>query len=214
MADVEILLSEYIAEHRSGGDADPVEYLDQVEGTDRAELAELIDGYLARSPGQAWDPEAFRGSPAERLAEQLGASFQGHSGLWPVVLRRLRDRAQLTRDVVVERMTETLGVGGQEEQVGEYLHEMEHGLLPSRGVSQRALDALGGVLGTSGEFLRRIGEPFSEGGGPAEGPVFARIAMADEALPATPQSPGATSPGMPSREGDRGREVDELFTGG
>jgi len=70
------------------------------------------------------------------------------------------------------------------------------------------------VLGTSGEFLRRIGEPFSEGGGPAEGPVFARIAMADEALRAAPQSPGATSLGMPSREEDRGREVDELFTGG
>lgn len=211
MADVEQLLSDYIAEHRAGGEADPVEYLDQVDGTARAELAELLDVYLARSEGQAWDAVAYRGSPAERMTEQLSASFAGQSGLWPVVLRRLRDRAQLTRDIVVARLAQNLDASGQEERVAEYLNDMEHGALPSSGVSQKALDALGAVLGTSGEFLRRIGEPFGEGAGPAEGPVFARTALADAAYDEV-ASPAAMA--SPADVDEGAQRIDELFTGG
>lgn len=211
MSDVDRLLSEYIAEHRGGGEADPVGYLDRVQGTDRAELAELIDAYLARSPGQPWDAAAFAGSSAERLAEGMAEAFGGQAGLWPVVLPRLRDRARLKRDEVVARLAEALGISGREEKVERYYHGMEHGSLPSTGVSSRVLNALGGIVGASGEFLRSIGEPFAEGPGPAEGPVFARattraaefqVEVADELRTAAPQ---------PSEEWD---DVDELFRGG
>ena len=110
MADVEKLLSEYIAEHRAGGAADPIEYLDQLQGTDRDELALLIDAYLARSPGRSWDREAFSGSTSERLTESLARSLEGASGLWPTILPRLRDRAQITRGALVHRLAEALGV--------------------------------------------------------------------------------------------------------
>ena len=46
MADVERLLHEFIAEDRSGGDADPLAYLRRARGADRAELEALIDAYL------------------------------------------------------------------------------------------------------------------------------------------------------------------------
>ena len=71
--DVQKLLSEYIAEHRAGGEADPLAYLERADEGDRPELAPLIDGYLARSPGRDWDPEAYAGSAAERVADELGA---------------------------------------------------------------------------------------------------------------------------------------------
>ncbi len=77
MTDVDRLLEQYIQQHRSGGDASPRPYLDQLEGTDRAELATLIDAYLARAPGREWDPEAYAGSPAEQLVSSLSESLEG-----------------------------------------------------------------------------------------------------------------------------------------
>jgi hypothetical protein len=163
MADVEKLLSEYIAEHRAGGAADPVEYLDRLEGTHREELATLIDAYLARSPGRPWDPAAFTGSASERLTESLARSLEGASGLWPTILPRLRDRAQVKRDDLVRRLAEALGVPDREQKVEGYYHEMEQGLLPSAGVSSKVLEALSGIVGASADFLRKAGEPLGTG---------------------------------------------------
>jgi hypothetical protein len=210
VSDVDRLLSEYIAEHQAGGRAEPREYLERVEGADREELAELIDAYLARSPGAAWDPEAFRGSAAARLSESIERSLAGQSGLWPVLLPRLRDRVQLKRSDLVARLAETLGVADSVDKVDGYYHEMEQGLLPSHGVSSRVLDGIGGLVGASGEFLRRAGEPFGAGTGRAEGPVFARTA-----------TPDAEYDGTTTRDEQRSAEptddwdqVDRLFRGG
>src|SRR4051812_47726848 len=104
MTNVDRLLEQYIQEHRSGGDADPLAYLDRLEGTDRAELAALIDAYLERAPGREWDPEAFKGSPAEQLVKSLSESLEGVSGSWPVLLPELRNRAKLARDALVARL--------------------------------------------------------------------------------------------------------------
>src|SRR5690242_738873 len=79
MPDVDELLKQYIEDHRAGGEADPRGYLAQVEGTDRSELAALIDAYLVRSPGQPWDEGAYTGSPAERVVESLRESLAGSS---------------------------------------------------------------------------------------------------------------------------------------
>ena len=133
MADVDKLYSDYIAEHKAGGKADPLEYLNRVEGVDRDELTELIDAYLARSPGQAWDAEAYAGSSAERAAESVARSLEGVSGWWPTVLPRMRAAARLTRAQVVERLSASLGATGREEKVAGYYHQMEQGSLPVRG---------------------------------------------------------------------------------
>jgi hypothetical protein len=212
MADIERLLSDYIAEHRAGGAADPLEYMDRLEGADREELGELIDAYLARAPGRPWEPDAFSGSPAERLGEAIERSLAGRAGLWPVVLPRLRERAQVKRSEVVAGLAAGLGFAERADKVAGYYHEMEHGLLPSIGVSARVLEALGTIVGASAEFLRRAGEPFGAGPGPAQGPVFARTAR-----PA-PEHERTVERAAPAA-GDRAEdaewdEVDELFRGG
>lgn len=213
MAEVEQLLSEYIAEHRAGGAADPIAYLDQLKGTDRDELAALIDAYLARSPGRTWDPDAYGGSVPERVAEGLARSLEGASGLWPTILPRLRDRAQITRTELVRRLAQALGVGDQQEKVESYYHAMEQGLLPSAGVSSRVLEALGGIVGASAEFLRRSGEPLGEGGLTVDAAaVYTRRAYPDERYEAAEHELGMPAPSEPAeREWD---EVDELFRGG
>ena len=215
MADVEKLLSEYIAEHRAQGSASPLPYLERVEGTDRAELVELIDAYLVRSPGREWDADAYKGSDAERAAEAITRALGGSAGWWPVVLPRLRARAELTRAAVVERLSAALGAGGREEKVGGYYHGMEQGTLDSNGVSSRVLAALAEIYGASAEYLREIGSKVGPGPGAAPGaaPAMMRKAFPDpqyvEVVAETVE--GMASPAEAAAERD---EIDELFTGG
>ena len=213
MSDVDRLLSEYMAEYRESGGADPLAYLDQLEGTDREELAALLDAYLQRAPGREWDPDAYRGSAAERLVESLNRSLAGRAGLWPVLLPRLRERAQVKRAELVERLGQALGVADREEKVASYYHAMEQGTLESKGVSDRVLSALGKIVGASVESLRKAGEQLAEGvelGDAGTDPAFTRMRAADDQELAAPAAPASRAP-----EGDEDwDEVDELFRGG
>ena len=217
MADVDSLFRDYVAEHKAGGEADPRRYLRQLEGTNRAELAALIDGYLVRSPGQRWDPEKFSGSAAEQWAEAMARSLAGSAGTWPVLLPRLRERAKIRRAELVERLAAALGVGGQEEKVASYYHQMEQGQLPSKGVSSKVLEALAAIVGSSAEALRSAGEQVGEGGAPPAETVFARTAMPRPEYSERMASPGAEPPApAPQRASEPGQpdEVDRLFAGG
>jgi hypothetical protein len=211
MTDVDRLLREYIEEHRAGGEADPLAYVERLEGTDRAELEALIDAYLARAPGRDWDPEAYRGSPAEQVVAALTESLGGVSGSWPVLLPELRNRARIRRDELVGRLADALGVGGREEKVAYYYNQMEHGLLEPAGVSDRVLDALAAIVDTTRDALRRAGQRVAPPAA-AEGAVFARTAHPDADHLAAYAPRGQASPARGA--GPERDEVDELFLGG
>ncbi|MSO42491.1 MAG: hypothetical protein EXQ70_11495 [Solirubrobacterales bacterium] len=206
---VQQLLSEYVAAFKSGEGPSPLAYLDQLEGTDRAELEALIDGYLANAPGREFDPNSFAGSPAEKVAEGLTKSLTGSSGLWPALLPRLRERAQIKRKDLVERLAEALGATGKEQKVARYYHEMEQGFLPADRVSNKVLDALGSIVGESREALRKAGAAVTPSSASSEGVAFARttVVHADHD-PGEPPAPAAAGK-KPERD-----EIDELFTGG
>ena len=214
MSEVERLLDQYIAEHRAGGEADPVAYLERLAGTDREQLAVLIDAYLAHAPRRSWDPDAYAGSAEERLVESLDRAVNGVSGLWPVLLPRLRDRARLKRSELVSRLAEGIGFPERTEKVAGYYHEMEQGRLPATGVKARVLEGLGAILRASPEALREAGNALRpELTATADDAVFARTAQpsADrlEHVEAAPPPPAAR--GTPDGEWDEG---DELFRGG
>ena len=222
MTDVDRLLREYVREHRAGESPDPEPFLEQLEGRDRERLAALIQGYWETAPRRDWDPEAFKGSVAERVTSQLATEWSVRADDWQQALPTLRHRAKLKRDELVRELAGLLGVAGKEERVALRYHEMETGRLEPAGVSSKVLDALGGLLGVSTAWLRRVGEGLEEhgaGSGPAT--MYTRTAQPEEGyadlaaereLPAAPASPGEASPGEGSEaEWD---EVDRLFRGG
>lgn len=209
MSDVDRLLADYIAEHRAGGDADPRQHLSRATPAQRAELAALIDAYLARAPRQPVDPAAFRGSSAERTVDELERAIAGQAGLWPALLPRLRDRAGLKRSELVERLAAALGASGRKDKVAVYYHEMEQGRLPAQGVSDRVLESLGQLVGETAQALRDAGRALTSPGpaaASASRPAFARRAYGEPGA----EEPGA-APAPPAAEWD---EVDELFRGG
>jgi hypothetical protein len=211
MAELERLFTEFVERHLAGEEPDPWSYIEQLSGGEREELEELIDAYFVGAPPRSWDAAAYRGSSAERIADALDRSFRGQAGLWPAVLPRLRDRARLTRGALVERLAAALGVGERRDKVATYYHQMEQGSLPSAGVSGRVLDAIAGIVGASGEALRRAGEPLS--GEPTEDAAAALFTR--KARPAPEY--GAPAEAMKARDEDRKAEwdeVDELFRGG
>jgi hypothetical protein len=211
MADVEQLLRDYIREHRAGGDADPLAYLERVEGTDRRELEVLIDEYLVRAPRQRFDPEDYERSRAPALVSQIERAFEGESGTWPALLPRLRMSARLKRKELVKRLAEALGVPDRVDKVERYYNAMEHGTLPAPGVSDRVLAALGAIVGESGESLRAAGRALSPGAPPAApaSAVFARRAPWEaDAEAAAAQSVDRLASAEPWDE------VDALFRGG
>lgn len=207
MSDIDRLLAEYVAEHRAGGDANPRDYLTRTSPPQRTVLAALIDAYLARAPRRQFDEEKFRGSGAERTVDELERAIGGQAGLWPALLPRLRDRAGLKRSELVQRLAVALGVSDRSDKVAGYYHEMEQGLLPAQGVSDRVLDALGRLVGETTQGLREAGRALTPSGeGPtAVSPAFARRVTAEPA--SAPRS--AIQPAR-DKEWD---EVDELFRG-
>lgn len=211
MSDVDRLLQEYVREYQAGGEADPLAYLARVSGTDRLELEALIDGYLAHAPRVEVDLAAYPGSLAEKVVDSLSPAITGVSGLWPTVLPALRNAARLRRREVVERLAAALGVASREDKVADYYNQMEQGRLPATGVSERVLEALGGIVGASAERLRTMGGALSAAGPPAgSAPAFARTGSPGEEQAASPAAAVPTPAGEPP-EWD---EVDELFRGG
>jgi hypothetical protein len=208
---VDRLFGDYVSEHRAGGAADPRDYLARAPEDERDELAALIDAYLARAPRRRFDATAFRGSSAERIVGDLERALGGRSGLWPAMLPELRHRAGLKRSELVFRLADALGVPGREARVGDYYHQMEQGLLPASGVSERVLAALGEIVGESVESLRAAGKalsPFASSGPAAGAQAFARRAEGESpAEPVAAAAAARTSAPEPD-------EVDRLFRGG
>ena len=209
MADVERLLHDFIAEDREGGEADPARYLARARGTDRAELEALIDAYLARAPRRRFDAAAFEHSRAHRATDELSRALVGRSGWWPSLLPRLRASARLRRAEVVERLAHELDAQGREAKVAAYYHAMEQGTLPAAGVSDRVLEALAVIVGTTAARLRDAGRGLGAAAPPAgPGAAFARVGAPDpELMDEAP--PGAIAPTV---TGERD-EIDDLFTG-
>jgi hypothetical protein len=127
---------------------------------------------------------------------------------WSEVLPSLRNRAELKRATVVERLAAALGFAESKARVAAYYHRMEQGRLAPEGVSTKVLDALGSILGTTAAALQQAGEA-GAGDRPAGGEVFARGGAPERT---------ALSTTVAADRGDADRaepdELDRLFTGG
>ena len=234
MADVEKLLSDYIAEHRERGRADPRPYLERLEGADRSLLDALIGGYLTRAR-RPWSAAEYADSPSERAVRAITSKWDDwelaeEPKPWTELLPTLRERAEIKRSELVSRLARAIGHPGEAERVGAYYHQMESGKLPSEGVSDTVLAALGDLLGESAAKLRAAGSAIGAGADRAQVAsrvAFARTAIRDPAYEGgkaldglAEQAPAAAPAGgekasAPAATAEAERdEVDRLFTGG
>jgi hypothetical protein len=133
---VDELLSRYITEHRASGDTDPLPYLGEVTGTDRAELAALIDHYLAQAPLPAFDQERF-----DRFRETPRRSALVERLLAPS-LEDLRTRAQLTKQGIGDLLAIELDLTGHEQGLKSRYHDLETGSIAPERVAPRVWTAL------------------------------------------------------------------------
>lgn len=171
MSTVEDLLSQYIAEHRAAGDADPAVYLAKVTGIDRAELAAHIDRYLTEAPRPSFDADAFarfRGDPRRQaMVERI---------LDDATLEDVRKQAGISKTRAGEALARSLGLAGREQRVKARYHDIETGNVDPSRVRPRVWEALAAILGASAERLRSAAESaFGAAGARAEASAFTRL---------------------------------------
>ena len=159
MSRVDELFVEYVGAHRGGGRVDARVFVDQLGGAERAELTALIDGVVARRPRREFDPEASQNSHAQVVAEALHRSLHGRAGLWPAVRAATAQPGAGRARGAGGGLADALGVANRAEKVEHYYRQMERGGLPAAGVSDRVLDALAEVVGTTPQVLREAGRP-------------------------------------------------------
>jgi transcriptional regulator with XRE-family HTH domain len=201
------LLNEFVDAWNAGGRPRVDDFVSKAPQGQGDELAGLIGAFLELAPTPPYTPEQLRELRADPVVRQVSGLIDSPSGLWPTLLPRLRKRAQLTRDQVVERLAKALGVQGREPRVKEYYHQMESGLLDPQGVSSQVLESLAGIFKVSVGEIEAAGDFPFEPGGPAS-PAYMRSYSLGEIGGSDGVDFDVASVAPPLDE------VDELFRGG
>jgi hypothetical protein len=127
------LFDEYAAAYARGERPRAEEYLARA-GAEADELAQLLDGFLARAPAPA---------PSEAAGAVLEAWLGGETPLL-----ELRRRRGMKRDALVDGLMQALALpAAGREKVKRYVHELEGGLRDLRIVDQRVREALADLVG-------------------------------------------------------------------
>lgn len=205
---LDTLLNEFVDAWNAGDRPRVEDYVSRAPAGHGDELAGLIGAFLEVAPAPPYTPAQLDELRADPAVQQIGNLIDSPSGLWPTLLPRLRKRAQLTRDQVVERLAEALGVQGREPKVKEYYHQMESGRLDPRGVSARVLDSLAGIFKVNVAEIERAGDFSLTPDAPAA-PAFYRTLSVGE-VPGADTFDFEASMAAPSDLD----EVDQLFLGG
>ena len=133
-AGLDLLFDEFAASYARGEHPDPRDYLDRA-GERRDELAHLLDGFLAAAPVQPPGVETLA-LFASLVPEAAGVATQP-----PLLAERVRRGWR--RDEIVDWIRERFGIAEEKrEKVARYWHELETGLLPASGISERLREAL------------------------------------------------------------------------
>ncbi len=187
------LFEQYLDQRASGQQPDAAALVH--EAGDQAEvLAGMIAAYAATHPADVTE---------DQLEQMVARPELEPPRPWSELLPELRERTHTTRAALVSRLCEALGVRGFERQVGDYVHELEAGLLSPARVRPAVVSALAAVLGVPRTLLESSRGLAAEPP-PSSGLNFARSARySDENL----MSLGALEP-------DADPRVDDLFTGG
>lgn len=189
---VEVLFDEYATRYLRGEQPDASEYLERAtEGTERDDLADLLDRFLEAVPARA---------PREEEIVLMEARLEKEPPL--LVLRR---RRKLGRRAVVDALVGRLGLdSAKRDKVAGYYHDLEIGNLDPEPVSSQ-------VWGVLGELLRANARSLAGLRGAEPPPT---VAAAYHRGPAILYSLEVVAPAPSDEEAaDEPDEIDRLFTG-
>ena len=195
MSDRALELFEQYLDQRASGQSPDAAALVHEAGDQADVLAGMIAAYAATHPAEVTE---------DQLEQMVARPELEPPRPWPELLPALRERTHTTRAALVSRLCEALGLPGSERQVGDYVHELETGLLSPARVRPAVVSALASVLGVPRALLE------SSRGLAAEPPPSDALTFARSAAHAEPtlMAVGALDPP------DADPRVDDLFTGG
>jgi hypothetical protein len=193
---VEERFEAFAAAWERGEHPDPASAIADAPEDERQALGGMIAAYLSANPRTSIPEEVVLARAADPASEPAMA--------WPDLLPRLRERARMTRSMLVKRLAAALGFPGATALVEEHVHGLETGGLPAARVRPAVVTALAAILAVPESLLeagRRLSRPGAE---PAAVAAFSRAARARD----------AAAPSEDLREAPaRNAEIDDLFTG-
>ena len=184
------LFEAFVEAREAGGAPDPAVAIAQA-CAEREALAGMLVAYLATHPRTVNEDEVLALATRPELAPPAP---------WPTLLPELRERSHTTRTQLVKRLAGLLDMGGAEDQVAGYVHELETGLLSPRRVRPAVVAALASALRAPRTLLEASRDLVPPA--PSGAAAFAREAPS--------ASPMMALPGTEPRSDPR---VDDLFTG-
>lgn len=205
---LDLLLNEFIEAWNAGRRPRVDDFVERAPAEERDELAGLIGSFLELAPTPDYSPQQLAALERDPTVKAITKLLDSKAGLWPTLLPKLRGSAKLTRDQVVTRVAELLGLAGRERKIKRYYHQMESGTIDPRGVSSSVLDALAGVFGVDVDELEQAGDfPLLTPSAPQGAYLRSYSVQEVRSHREADVPPAAASPG----DWD---EVDELFRGG
>lgn len=197
------------------GDGNPRPFMEGLDDRDRRKFRLMIEKYLEQDTAAGVERPVASGPEVSLLTDRMVDRLGGAGGAMSGEVVKLRNRQGLNRKDVVGKLSEEFEASPEEsEKIDDYYHDLEFGNLPARGISDRLLDSLAGMLGTTREALRKAGQALGPSGGPQAGALYARMADDAEQVIYSKALSDSPAPVGESRRADPPDRIDDLFTGG
>jgi hypothetical protein len=207
MSQIDRLLNEFVEAWNAGERPEVDDFVDRAPEAERNELAGLIGAFLEIAPTPPYSPEQLDALRADPVVQVIARVAEGE----PSPLPRLRERAKLKRDQVVEALARILGFPDKQKKIARYYHQLEIGAITSGQVSQRVVDALADILRVTPGDVERAGAFFHLSPEPAAEMFLRRDEYGNEFLTDENLEVAATRSVVPGEDWD---EIDRLFLGG
>ena len=197
------------------GDGNPLPFMEGLDEPGRRRFRVRIEQYLKENPEPVFNPERLNDERLKAMARRTASRLDGVTGSMSQLVIELRGRKGLLQEDVVEALAEDFDASRDEkEKIDDYYHDLEFGTLSAKGISDRVLDSLAALFGTTRDALRKAGEALGPSGSPSGGLLFARMADNSEEVFDGQASPAMEVPAGESRKASPPDRIDELFTGG
>jgi hypothetical protein len=209
MAKIDRLLNEFVEAWNAGDRPQVDDYVERAPEGERNELAGLIGAFLEIAPTPPYSPDQLDTLRKDPLVQAIAQLAEDEPG--PTPLPRLRERAKLKRDQVVEALARVLGFPDKQQKIRRYYHWLEIGTITPGQVSQRVVDALADILHVTPKDVEQAGAFFHLSPEPAANMFLRRDEYGNEILTDEELELAASRSPIPQENWD---EVDRLFLGG